>query len=264
MRLVLHVGMAKSGSTAIQRGLQQLHDPLLAAGYLYPKGLQTSHNQSSLIVAAVPPEKLPRYFLPRYEGQPDRIAHDFAQWIDGIRAAAERHRPKALLMSGETLFELARPEQFEKLAAVLRSLADTIEIVAYLRRPSDFYFASVQQILRADHRVRPLAPVAYRAPLEGFAAIADRLHVFKYDRALFPGGDALRHFVERFCPEMAEGSCRRSPPTSRSAPRRSRCSPPTAGCTTPTSRAGSPTMPPCCRPRSPRPTARCPPAAGGG
>ena len=38
VKLILHVGMAKSGSTALQRGLQQLQDRLLAQGYLYPTG----------------------------------------------------------------------------------------------------------------------------------------------------------------------------------------------------------------------------------
>ena len=38
VRLILHVGMAKSGSTAIQRGLEHLQDRLLERGYLYPTG----------------------------------------------------------------------------------------------------------------------------------------------------------------------------------------------------------------------------------
>ena len=85
---------------------------------------------------------------------------------------AARRRPKALVMSASTLFNLSRPDQFEGLSAVLRRLADEVEIVAYLRRPSDFYLSSAQQIWKADHRIKPLAPVAYREPLEGFAAIA--------------------------------------------------------------------------------------------
>ena len=104
-------------------------------------------------------------------------------------------------MSAQTLFKLARPDHFEKLAAVLRPLCDEIDVVAYLRRPSDFYVSSAQQILKADHRIKPLAPPDYRAPLEGFAAMSDRLHVFPYDRTLFPGGDVMRHFTETFCPD---------------------------------------------------------------
>ena len=38
MKLVLHVGMSKSGSTALQRGLGQLRDRLLARGCLYAPG----------------------------------------------------------------------------------------------------------------------------------------------------------------------------------------------------------------------------------
>ena len=201
VKLVLHVGMSKSGSTAIQHGLVALRERLLEQGYLYPTGMLTQHNQSSLIAAVDPPDKLPRYFRPRYGNKPHKVARDFDAWIADIRTQIDRHRPKTVLMSGQTLFKLVRPDQFEKLAAVLRPLCDEIEVVAYLRRPSDFYLSSAQQILKADHRIKPIAPPDYRAPLEGFRSIADRLHVFPYDRAQFPGGDVLRHFMDTFCPD---------------------------------------------------------------
>jgi hypothetical protein len=202
VKLILHVGMSKSGSTAIQHGLLKLQDRLLEQGYLYPAGLLTTHNQSSLIVAAEPPNKLPRYFRPRYKNKPEQLERDFSAWIDGIRKQIDHSKPKIVLMSAQTLFKVSKPEQFEKLSAVLRPLADEIETVAYLRRPSDFYLSSAQQILKADHRIKPLAPLAYKEPLEGFRRISDRLHIFQYDRRSFPDGDVLRHFLENFCPDV--------------------------------------------------------------
>ena len=164
-------------------------------------------------------------------------------------------------MSGQTLFELSRPEQFAQLAAVLRPLADTIEIVAYLRRPSDFYLASVQQILKADHRVKPLAAVALpRAArgLRGDRRPAARLQV--RPRAVPGRRRAAPLPAERFCPELAGedlprlaanvslstealailAAYRRLHHADKPAPvhRRRRA---------------------CCSPRSARPTARCPP-----
>ena len=204
MKLVLHVGMSKSGSTALQRGLGQLRDRLLARGCLYPTGAGPLHNHAFLVAAVVPPEKLPRSVRGRYRDRPAQVARDLEKRLAVIAAEIARHRPQVVLMSAQNLFQRLPPGAgSQRLAAALRPLADEIEVVAYLRRPSDFYLASTQQGLRADHRVRPLAAVEYRAPLEGFAAIADRLQVFKYDRALFPGGDVLRHFIERFCPELA-------------------------------------------------------------
>jgi hypothetical protein len=191
--------MSKSGSTALQQGLSHLREPLRAGGYFYPEGLVTRHNQSFLVAAALPPERLPRHFLARYRGKGRRARKDFKAWISTIKAGIKEHRPQVLIMSGETLFKMSEPEQFAQLAAVLRDLASEIEVVAYLRKPSDFYMSSSQQGLKASHRIKPLVPLSYRAPLEGFAGIADRLHVIKYDRALFPGGDVLRHFIETFC-----------------------------------------------------------------
>jgi hypothetical protein len=205
VRLVLHVGMSKSGSTALQLGLHALKDRLLEAGYLYPNGKPRPHNHVFFLLGvALPPGKLPRSYRPRYGDKPALVARELQAWLGGVQDEIARRRPKALLMSGEDLFaRVSGPEAFERLGAALRQLADEVEVVAYLRKPSDFYLASTQQILHADHRIRPLAPIAYRAPLEGYAAIADRLHVFKYDRADFPGGDVLRHYLQAFCPELA-------------------------------------------------------------
>ena len=203
MRLILHVGMPKAGSTALQRGLKQLQDRLLEQGYLYPTGRRPFHNHNFLVAAVVPPEKLPRYFLPRYREKPDRVAHDFEKWIGDIRAQVTRHRPKALLMSGESLFHRSSPERCAKLAAVLRPLADEIEVVAYLRRPSDFYLSAAQQILKANHRIMPLAPVELSRPLEGFAAIADRCTSSSTTARCFPAATCCGTSCEAFCPEMS-------------------------------------------------------------
>jgi hypothetical protein len=204
VKLILHVGMSKSGSTAIQHGLLKLQDRLLEHGYLYPAGLLTTHNQSSLIIASEPPNKLPRYFRPKYKNRPERLKRDFEAWIEGIRKQIAHSKPKVVPMSAQTLFKISKPEQFEQLAAVLRPLVDEIETVAYLRRPSDFYLSSAQQILKADHRIRSVTSVAYKEPLEGFRQISDRLHVFQYDRRFFPDGDVLRHFLDNFCPDVSK------------------------------------------------------------
>ena len=63
------------------------------------------------------------------------------------------------------------------------------------------FASAAQQILKGSHVIKPVAPIRYRTPLEGFARIADAIHVVKYDRAAFPGGDIVRHFVETFIPE---------------------------------------------------------------
>jgi hypothetical protein len=203
VKIILHVGMSKSGSTALQHGLVHLRDRLRAEGYLYPDGRNTRHNHSFLVCAALPPEKLPRHYRARYRKRPGDVRKDLADWLADIRSAIEKHRPKVLLLSGETLFKLVEPAQFEAIAATLHGLAPEpapeIEVVAYVRKPSDYYMSSAQQTLKASHRIKPAGPVSYRSALEGFAGIANRIHVVKYDRALFPGGDVVRHFLETFC-----------------------------------------------------------------
>lgn len=202
MKLVLHAGMSKSGSTAIQRGLTHLRAPLAQNGIYYPEGLVTPHNQSFLIAAVRPFEHLPRHFRQAYEQKQNRVRKDFDAWIARMRKAIKKTNPHTLLMSGETLFKITEPDDFNTLSTLLRSFASEIEVVVYLRRPSEFYLSSSQQALRASHRIKPLKPIAYRQALKGLEAMADHLHVFKYDRVLFPDGDILRHFMATFCPEF--------------------------------------------------------------
>lgn len=203
MKLILHAGMSKSGSTALQRGLTHLRASLLQNGIYYPEGIITPHNQSFLIAAVQPFERLPRHFRQPYEKKQNRIRKDFDAWIERMRKEIEVSNPHTLLLSGETLFKMLKPEQFDTLSGLLRSFASEVEVAVYLRRPSEFYLSSSQQALRASHRIKTIKPVAYRQVLEGFEAMADQLHVYKYDRSLFPDGDILRHFMGEFCPAFA-------------------------------------------------------------
>ena len=52
MRLILHIGMPKAGSTALQTAFAEARRPLRAAGILYPKG---AFNHNFLIAGMVTP-----------------------------------------------------------------------------------------------------------------------------------------------------------------------------------------------------------------
>src|SRR5690606_15336920 len=121
----------------------------------------------------------------------------FDRWLEAIRAEAEALGAGTVVLSAENLFAITEPAQAQALRALLLGLgAERIEVIAYVRRPSDWYLSAAQQVLRASHQIRTARPVSYRAPIECHAAhVADTLRVFPYDRTLFPGGDILGHFL---------------------------------------------------------------------
>ena len=74
MDILLHVGMPKAGSTAIQRRLAGLRGWLAAQGLYYPEGLHTPHNHSFLVAAASRRRLLPPHYRRHYGQNTDRAA----------------------------------------------------------------------------------------------------------------------------------------------------------------------------------------------
>lgn len=197
--------MPKAGSTALQAGLAAARDRLARQGILYPRGPLVSRSHNFLIAGVQErKQKLPRLLRNAYIGRLDEVEPAFAAWMAELRSSIAARRPETLVLSSEWLFRLRADSQFERLREVLLRLGDSVEAVAYVRRPSDQYLSSAQQILKGSHVIKPVAPIRYRTTIEGFARIADRLHVVRYDRADFPGGDIVRHFLLTFLPEAGE------------------------------------------------------------
>ena len=201
MRILLHVGMPKAGSTALQQALAGGRDRLGRQGILYPRAPLFSDSQNFL-VAGVEARRhaLPRMIRTAFEGRMDQIGPTFARWMRDMEASIASARPETMVLSSEWLFGLRGEQKFDRLAELLRRFGDRIEVVAYVRRPADQYLSTVQQTLKGSHAIRPLSAVRYRTPLEGFARVADAIRVVRYDRSDFPGGDIVRDFRETFLP----------------------------------------------------------------
>lgn len=202
MRILLHVGMPKAGSTALQQALAGARDALLRRGVLYPRAPHFQDSQNFLVAGLEERRHaLPRMIRTAYEGRMDAVQPAFAKWMESIRAKVDASRPEVLVLSSEWLFGLRGTSKFDRLGALLAPLGAPIEVVAYVRRPSDQFLSAIQQTLKGSHVIRPPAAVRYRPPLEGFARIGGAMHVVRYDRAGFPEGDIVRHFVSTFLPE---------------------------------------------------------------
>lgn len=198
MRLILHIGMPKAGSTALQTALAATRGPLRQRGVLYPKG---ALNQNFLIAGIAPPGRLGRVYAQQYGNDHAAIARDFEGFWKGIVTAVEDQAPAVVVLSGELLFGTIGDVGPEPVRALLAPLGAKIEIIAYLRRPSDYYLSMAQQRLKASWEIRPVAPIRYRKPLEAARAVADVVHAVPFERESFPGGDVVADFARRMLPE---------------------------------------------------------------
>jgi hypothetical protein len=204
MRIILHIGTPKSGSTALQTALVAARGKLKKLGILYPK---CALNHNFMEAGVVPPDRISRVFAQRYRGDADAMASDFAEFWNRIVEGVARHQPRVLLLSAESLFNAIGAFGPAALRALLAPLGARTEVVCYVRRPSDYYLSMAQQQLKASYVLRPVGAIAYRKPLEAAAAAADGMHVIPYERTLFPGGDVVADFATRFLPEAGTELC---------------------------------------------------------
>lgn len=155
MRLLLHIGMGKTGTSTLQRTLRTNRSRLAKAGVLYPKGDRFPLKQhQGLMSLAVSPERLPREFGTLRDMPPaevEAIAEEF--WSD-IRSQVEAAKPQTTILSYESLFYLG-PEELHRLHQRLREISDDIGVVAYVRHPSTHWLSVSQQKVKASHRITP-------------------------------------------------------------------------------------------------------------
>lgn len=199
MRVILHIGMAKAGSTALQAALVAARRKLRRAGILYPKG---AFNQNFLVVG-VAPDQVGRLFEQRYADDMAAMHRDFGLYWDRIVDVVGRRRPSVVVLSAELLFGVLGRSGPEPLRRLVAPLGGHVEIACYVRRPSDYYLSMAQQRLKASSRLPPAGAVGYRRSLQAAMAAADIVRVVPYERSRFPGGDIVADFVMRFLPEAA-------------------------------------------------------------
>lgn len=202
METLLHIGMPKTGSTALQETLLASHDALLRHGVLYPRVPDpTFNNHRLLLVGTTALRKLPRHIRRSYtEAELDSRK---AEFLHSVRADLRTHAPRALVLSSESLFRHFSPEGQKVLLAGLRKVGmqpEATRVVAYVRRPSDRYLSGLQQHLKASWKVLPPEPAHYRQNLQQYEQIfgSAAVSVIPFRREALIGADIVTDFLTRF------------------------------------------------------------------
>lgn len=193
MHVVMHIGMPKTGSTALQRSLADNRERLRAHGILYPRLTHLRHAHHMLMPLFLPPEAV--WGRVRDYIGPDFTEAGLVQWravLDQVR----RHRPATLVLSTEALFSSFDMDRLDGFAKLLRTVSNRVTLVAYVREPAAYYRSILIERAKRMSRSRPADPVVYRQPIEQLRdALGAAVIVRPFDRASLHKADITSDFL---------------------------------------------------------------------
>lgn len=193
----LHIGMHKTGSTAIQQSFDQGREAALRHGVDYP--LAGRHPSAAVNEA-----------FGRSEADFDADASQ-KRARDALAGRLAGSKAAKILLSAEAL-DRYRDRRGGALKAMLDAVSDDVRVLVYLREPVSWAASQAQQHIKhgrvtlADLRREPgqshrrghsIVP-AYRDMLEAWFALygRERVEVRIFDRARFPAGDVVRDICQ--------------------------------------------------------------------
>jgi hypothetical protein len=196
-KLVLHVGMPKTGSTAIQTRLAASRGMLKSQGILYPRS-ETDPAHHFLVFLLDFVNRAPRLLSQQFGRDTAAAQANFARAWDDVRDEVGETRPEFVILSSEYLFKRIVAEQSVELAQHLRDLFVDPTIVVYVRRPSGYFGSDLQQRVRFSGILSPPGPLTIRHQIEALEALfPGAVRVLAYDRAVLSEGDVTTDLFAR-------------------------------------------------------------------
>lgn len=131
MKLFIHIGAHKTGTTSIQMAMEDSGEALAEAGFVYPRCSWYHHAQHRLAFALKAMRDPAAGDTPEFETE-----------LAGLKRALGEATAAAALISSEEFFSL-KEDAVARLAQGLREYE--VEIVAFVRRPDELFLSSYNQ-----------------------------------------------------------------------------------------------------------------------
>jgi len=191
-RLILHIGMHKTGSTAIQGALSKHRDVLAEYAIDY---LDFNANHSRTVAGLF--SHSARGIYRGFADEEDRLARGFEQLE---RLLGDRSH-ETTVISGER-FSMLKPDEVRVALDWLGRFFDDIRVVAFVRPPRSFLNSMAQQRLKIGRTLsetvsNPPSP-AYRSRFGAYMEYlpAERLAFIPFDSAHLVEGCSVRTLLE--------------------------------------------------------------------
>ncbi len=190
-RAILHIGMHKTGSTAIQQALGDLDDRNTRFVRL---GKSPNHSGALRSLFARDFTEDQDFFFARKRGATSAAPKELVeQFTDELTHPAE-----TLIFSGEML-SLFNAAQAHALVARIRDAGRAVQVIGYARDPVSFAGSWFQQVVHNRGEARAYFEMpGYQARFEPWikAAGPDAVTLRRYDTTGFPGGSVVGDFAQ--------------------------------------------------------------------
>ena len=218
VRLILHVGMGKTGTSSIQFFLRDNRERLGDVGVLFPATPGAARHQR-LTQFVRTEDELANSQEWRRETQYELATFHKAFQQDVI-AEIEQAGLGRVLLTDEVLFK-SSDEALRRLAELTRSISDELRLVVYLRRQDDHLISRYQQEVKVGEilRLRVWAEqdmsdlYDYYARLQAHQRFLapEQLIVRRYERDAFVGGSIYQDFLDAAGIELQADGLERGP-----------------------------------------------------
>lgn len=194
MRIIVHAGMHKTGSSSIQETLFHGRFP----GLTYAPWRGPNHSGLFVLLFHKRPERHQAFQKSGSSAASLRKQRD--EWQAKLDAALSEG-PNTLILSAEAISagNSANKDAQKRMVAYLRQYTDNVELVAYVRPPAGYMQSAFQQRLKSSDlnsfQFRTLWPnyrQRFGALLELFDE--DRISLRPFDRKTLTDGDVVKDF----------------------------------------------------------------------
>ena len=200
MKLVLHIGPHKTGSSSIQKSFDQASDKLLQQGVIY--FAERPLPAWSLVLKFATKEQRMHPLIRRHHPtDAQALACSERAWGD-LAENVKKSDAKICVLSSEHFASLPAPS-VQKLLTQLRGMFPEITVVAYARDPVGLYVSALQQNIQGGRRLNVLqTPSSFKYTFrKQITRYADALGwsnivVRNFDRANLVGGDVVVDFLD--------------------------------------------------------------------
>jgi len=192
---IVHIGMNKTGSSVIQH---QVASSLDDKNFTYTKLRSPNHSAS---IASLFMENPSQYHTHQKLGRTEKEIEEFNnKTLEMLEKSFNTSSTSYHIISGEDISKLTALE-LQKFKVYLENFFSTITIVAYYRLPHSFIQSAFQQRVKGglNHfHIKNIYP-HYKQLFEKFDNVfsVENVHLWQYDRALFPNQNIVEDFSHR-------------------------------------------------------------------